>query len=257
MSFFSPQSASRPSGLFNPAHLIYIIVTLTAVFTALYLTRRISESHCLTVIRVVAVTLLVIEAIKIIFVLCTSGRSDLNSYVPLYFCSIEIYAAMLAAFAAGRLKRIGEVFMMTGGVIGGIFFIAYPLSSLSFYPAAHLISLQSFVFHGIMLYVGLLMLMSGYRKLRARDIGFYAIAVFAVSVVALIFNLSLGTNFMFISQNYPGTFIEPIYNALPLPIFTVLAVAAQATLPFLLCFGIYKLAVKLAAKKQSSETAQK
>lgn len=257
MDFFASQSVAKPSGLFNAAHLIYFVVTLAAVFTALYFTRHISESHCLTLIRIVAVTLAVIEAIKIIFVLCTAGRTDLNSYIPLYFCSIEIYASMFAAFAAGRLKRIGEVFMMTGGIVGGIFFIAYPLSSLSFYPAFHLVSLQSFVFHGIMIFVGLLMLVCGYRRLSIRDLWRYAVAVVTVSTVAFIVNLNLGTNFMFISQNYPGTFIEPVYNALPFPFFTILATAVQATLPFLLCIGIYELAAKLAAKKENTETAQK
>ena len=130
--------------------------------------------------------------------------------------------------------------MITGGIIGGAFFTIYPLTSLSFYPAAHLISVQSFLFHGLMLYGGLFLLINCKIPLRIKDLGYYAAAVSSVSVIALIINLCLGTNLMFLSQNYPGTFIEPMYNALPLPLFTLLSAAVQATMPFLLVFGVYK-----------------
>ena len=44
---------------------------------------------------------------------------------------------------------------------------------------------------------------------------------------------------MFISQNYPGTFIEIIYN-LSGKLFPIVMVALQATLPFYIVYGIYK-----------------
>ena len=45
---------------------------------------------------------------------------------------------------------------------------------------------------------------------------------------------------MFISQNYPGTYIEAIYNNTG-KIFPIVMIVAQATLPFYTVYGIYGL----------------
>lgn len=241
MKFLSPSAAVTPAGMFSAAHFIYLAVTFAAVIIALCLFSKADRATCKKAIISVAIILTVIEAVKIAFVLCVEPEPNPNSYIPLYFCSIEIYASLLAAFAKGRARRVGEVFMMTGGIIGGVFFTVYPLTSLSIYPAFHLITLQSYIFHGLMTFIGFLMLIRGYRILRFRDLVYHVIAVGSVSAVGLVFNLTIGTNMMFLSQNYPGTFIEPIYNALPRPLFTLLAMAIQATGPFCFVFGIYKL----------------
>ena len=63
--------------------------------------------------------------------------------------------------------------------------------------------------------------------------------IFIISVIAYIINVFCNSNLMFISQNYPGTFIEIIYN-ISGAIFPIVMIVAQSTLPFCIVYGIYK-----------------
>ena len=61
---------------------------------------------------------------------------------------------LLSSFAKGKLKRVGDVFLATGGIIGGIVFMILPTTSLPAYPMLHIVSLHSFLYHGTMVYLG-------------------------------------------------------------------------------------------------------
>ena len=57
---------------------------------------------------------------------------------------------------------------------------------------------------------------------------------------------------MFISQNYPGTYIEIIYNNTG-RFFTLFMTTVQATMPFYTVYGIYSLFNKAKSKKETTE----
>ena len=127
-------------------------------------------------------------------------------------------------------------------------FIIYPLTSMTLYPAFHFVTFQSYLFHGVMLYIGLLMLISGYCKLHIRDVFYHICIVAAMSAVVLAVNMILDSNLMFVSQNYPGTFIEILYNAFPSPWFTIIMIISQASLPFFLVYAVYRSVTKIRRK---------
>ena len=143
------------------------------------------------------------------------------------------------SFAKGEIQRIGDVFLATGGIIGGIVFILYPSTSLPAYPMFHMVSLHSFFFHGTMIYLGLLINKTHYIDLKASDIKYFAALVGTICVLAYIVNKIFGSNLMFISQNFPGMPIEIIYNATG-PLFTLVMSLGQMTLPFYIVYGIVK-----------------
>lgn len=151
-----------------------------------------------------------------------------------------LYAGAFASYAKGKLQRIGEVFLAVGGIAGGLIFIIWPTTSLPTYPMMHIVSLHSFLLHGIMLYLGILVNVTNYITLRATDIKYYASLVGVVCILAYIINNIFDSNLMFISKNFPGTPIEEIYRATG-PIFTIVTSIAQMTLPFYTIYGIKKL----------------
>ena len=181
----------------------------------------------------------IFEVVMIAFKLSTGDPKNLNNYVPLYYCSLLLYAGALSSFATGELQRIGDVFLATGGIIGGIVFIIYPSTSLPVYPMFHMVSLHSFLFHGTMIYLGLLINKTHYIELKASDIKYFATIVGTICVLAYIVNKIFGSNLMFISQNFPGMPIEIIYNATG-PLFTLVMSLGQMTLPFYMVYGIVK-----------------
>lgn len=227
-----------PCGMFSIGHLILFSITIISIAIALKYTKNIEQDKVKKIIKKSTIILWILEIIKIIFNIKNYGIKEVNKYVPLYFCSLILYAGILSGFCKGRLKKVGDVFLSTGGIIAGMIFLISPLTSLTTYPAIHFISLHSFLLHGTMVYIGLLMLITGYVKIEKNDIIYYFSLIVIISAIAYIVNGICGSNLMFISQNYPGTFIEIIYN-ISGKLFPIIMILAQATLPFYLVYAIY------------------
>jgi uncharacterized membrane protein YwaF len=231
----------EPCGLFTIDHFKLIIITIIGIIIALKKTIKKSKEEVKQIIKRCTVLVWFLEIIVIGFKLKTGSIRHVNNYVPLYYCSLLLYAGGLASFAKGTLKRVGEVFLATGGIIGGIVFIVMPTTSLPTYPMMHFVSLHSFLFHGIMVYLGLLINITHYIELELKDIKYYAGLVGIVCILAYIINNIFDSNLMFISKNFPGTPIEYIYNFTG-PAFTFVMCIVQMTLPFYTIYGIKKLA---------------
>ena len=232
-----------PCGMFSIEHFIMLGITAFCIAITLKYTKNMEKENVKKLIQRSTIILWILEIIKIIFNIINYGINEVNKYVPLYFCSLILYAGIFSGFCKGVLKKIGDVFLSTGGIIAGLIFLISPLTSLTTYPAIHFISIHSFILHGTMVYIGLLMLITGYTTIEKGDIKYYSAIILVISGIAYVVNLIFDSNLMFISQNYPGTFIEIIYNITG-PIFPIFMVAAQATMPFYIVYGIYRLATK-------------
>lgn len=156
-----------------------------------------------------------------------------------------LYAGLLSSFAKGKLKRAGDVFLATGGIVGGAVFMIMPTTSLPTYPMLHIVSLHSFLFHGTMVYLGILINETNYIELDAKDIKYYASLVGIICVLAYILNCAFDSNLMFISNNFPGTPIELIYNSTG-PFFTIVMSLGQMILPFFIIYGCLQLKLRKA-----------
>ena len=231
-------------GLFTIDHFKLIIITAIGIIIALKKTVNKPKEEIKQIIKKCTIVIWILEIIKIAFKLKTGDIKNINNYVPLYYCSLLLYAGALASFAKGKLQRMGEVFLAVGGIAGGLIFIIMPTTSLPTYPMLHFVSLHSFLFHGIMLYLGILVNVTNYITLQSTDIKYYASLVGIVCVLAYIMNNIFDSNLMFISKNFPGTPIEAIYTATG-PFFTIVTSIAQMTLPFYTIYGMKSIYKKL------------
>lgn len=227
-----------PCGMFSIEHFVLLAITTFCIVIALKYTKEMKKENVRKIIQKATIFLWLLEIIKIIFNIINYGFTAVNKYVPLYFCSLILYAGIFSGFCKGILKKVGDVFLSTGGIVGGIIFLISPLTSLTSYPAIHFISLHSFVLHGMMAYIGILMIITKYIKIEKTDIKYYFALIVGISIIAYIVNLICDSNLMFISQNYPGTFIEIIYN-LTGRLFPIVMVLVQAIVPFYIIYGIY------------------
>ena len=126
-------------------------------------------------------------------------------------------------------------------------FLLFPTTALLRYPALHAISLHSFLLHGLMVYLGLLLLLRGTYRVLLRDVKYVAALVSLMCAVALAFNLIYDrvsgvsvANLMFLSKDFPGTPLSPLYHALGV-FYTPVMWLVQAFLPFLLVYAANKL----------------
>ena len=149
--FFAKPGEYEATGLYTIGHLILFVLTIIGIIIAINFTKNKKENEVKKIIQIVTIFIWILEIIKIIFNLAIGNANQPNTYIPLYFCSLILYAGILSGFCKGKLKRTGDVFIATGGLVAGIVFIACPATSLSSYPVFHYISLQSFILHGSMI----------------------------------------------------------------------------------------------------------
>ncbi len=238
---FSNIGEYEPCGIFTTDHFILIGITIIGIIIALKFTSNKSKEKVHSIIKKITIIMCILEVVKISFNLQQNSFRDVNTYMPLYYCSILLYAGLLSSFGKGALKRAGDVCLATGSVIGGIVFIIYPSTSLPMYPAFHFLSIHSFLFHGTMIYLGILINKTQYIELEQNDIKYFASVIGIMSIVALIINKLFNGNLMFISNNFPGTPIEILYDITNGGImYTLIMVLAQMTLPFYITYVIIK-----------------
>ena len=221
-----------PSGMHSFGHYLLLTSTLIAVVIALNHTLVLSFFRIRRLIRHTAVFLWVLELLKILFKLKKERSRDPGTWVPLYFCSIALYALLLSGFGSGIWQRVGDIFLATGGLCAGVCFLAYPSSSLLLYPWWHFCSLHSFLYHGTMIWIGVLVSRSGLFQLQLSDFPLYAGFVLFFCLLALWINRRYGSNLMFISRPFEGTFLTRAHGFLR-GAYTLIVLLVQMVVPFL------------------------
>ena len=245
---FAKPGKYEACGMFTWGHFGLIITTTICIIVALKNTIHKSKEEVKKIIKNCTIVMWCLEILIITFKLCTGNPRNLNNYVPLYYCSMLLYAGLLSSLTKGKLQRMGDVFLATGGIVGGIVFMIMPTTSLPEYPAFHIVSLHSFFFHGTMVYLGLLINATHYIEVKASDIKYFATLVGIICIIAYIINCIFDSNLMFISKDFPGTPITIIYK-LAGPFFTLIMSVAQMFLPFYVVYGLLKLRDKIKIKK--------
>ena len=248
---FAESGKYEPCGIFTKHHITLIVITLIGIAITLKNTIHKSKEEVKKIIKNCTIVMWIFEFIIISFKLSTGDIRNVNNYVPLYYCSLLLYAGLLSSFAKGKLQRTGDVFLATGGIVGGIVFIILPTTSLPSYPAWHIVSLHSFLFHGIMVYLGLLINATHYIEIEKQDIKYFASLVGIICILAYIINQIFDSNLMFISKDFPGTPLHIIYQITG-PFYTIIMSLAQMTLPFYIIYGI-KIGVKNVINKRNEK----
>ena len=237
--FFARPNQYEPCGIFTTKHFILIIVTIIAISVSLKKTINKSKEEIRKIIKNLTIFIWILEFVRIGFNLYIGNANNVNEYLPLYYCSLLLYAGLMSSFEKGKIKRMGDVFLATGGIIGGIVFIIMPTTSLPTYPMLHFLSLHSFLYHGIMVYIGLLINTTHYINLELKDIIYFAELVGGICALSLLVNNIFDSNLMFISKDFPGTPITILYHIAG-KFFTPIMILAQMTLPFLVVYSVEK-----------------
>ena len=240
--FFAKSGVYKPCGIYNLKHLIIALVTLTGIAIAVKNTKVKKQEDIKKIIKTATIIVWILEIMKIIFMFVT-GQAKPNKVVPLYYCSLLLYSGLMSSFGKGVIKKMGDIFLATGGIIGGVVFIIFPTTSLPEYPLFHFISLHSFFFHGTMIYLGLIINKFKYVDVKFEDIKYYASLIFVVCMAAYGVNRVFGSNLMFISQDFPGNPISVVYNNTGI-FFTPIMILLQMTLPFLMVYGVLSIIEK-------------
>ncbi|MBP3396899.1 MAG: YwaF family protein [Clostridia bacterium] len=246
---FLPPASEIAGTLFTPLHFICAgILLVLLVTTAVWVAKR-REKTIRTVFLVIWLATLILEPTKIVWE-TLSGAShnfEWGGILPLYPCSIFMYAMPFVIFGRGRLRYMGCGYVCTLGLLGAAVNFFYPANILSNYSCLSFAGFHTFFFHGAILFCALVMLISGYHSYKSAktvwDLLLPALPALAVSVVANLVNFSkIGSDYMFFKLN--SFFMAPLGALLPDAVSVLLVYAIYLfihALPYLPCYIRHRL----------------
>lgn len=226
---FAPEGEYPAAGLFSRAHFVLLLISFAFIAVGYLSLRELPEQRLRFVTRIVAIVVTVLEVIKIAFELLVSRKpiSHLDSWLPLFFCSLFLYYAWASSSRSPLLRRFGDAFLSTGAVVGGFFFLLVPSTSLTLVPAWHYLGIYSMLYHSLMVIFGLLYMR--YFRLTLEHFVTFAWSFMIFVIPAILLNQTVGCNAMMLREPFglPSIvfaiydFSHLLYSALVMVCYTV------------------------------------
>lgn len=241
MLFFSPNGANPPCGMFTTSHLIALVICIILITIGVYFSIKLKEKQVYRIIQIIAVIVTILEIIKIAYNFYY-GYTNLDSWLPLAFCSLFIYSIWMAGFGHGKVQKMGISFLVGGGIMAGLAFLIFPTTSLMMHPIFHFLSMHSMIFHSLMIYVGIICYVHQFFQFNRQNYFFYLTFCLIFMVIALIINKIYGCNMMFLREpfNIPITILKDIQNKAQW-LYTIIMIGVYLIVPY----GIVHLLNKL------------
>lgn len=228
---FAPGGKYPPCGMFTLPHIIAAAMCFALVVLAISAFKRKADEGKLRLLcKIIAPVITVLELIKIAHSFFYRNF-NLDSWFPLSFCGLFIFAVWVSGYGGSKLKAVGDVFIAYGCPVGGIAFLIFPTTSLMSFPIWHYLSLYSLFFHSAMLFFGVLFLINE-KKLNKKRYLTYAVFILIFSFIAIVMNAVWGCNIMNLREPYniPIALLQNIYTKFP-PLYTVLALFIYLLIP--------------------------
>lgn len=236
--FYDNFTPEQVAGLFSPWHYALIVIFALSLALLLYLSRKMTEKQAHRTLNIAAAAVIISEIIKISVRILKGGGID--TWIPLYYCSLFIYAIVMSRAKSELISRTGYAFITMGGILAACLFTLYPSTSLALYPVWHPACLHSFLYHLTMAYCGIITLTKGLFKPRASDSARYGVFVLAACFIGYFLNEKYGSNCMFLHNAFKLPVLDSVLSRSH-GAYIAIVVLAQAVLMFWINFGLYRL----------------
>ena len=186
-----------------------------------------------------------VELIKLAVECLIDGSAEPLMYdLPLYLCSLQLFALPVAAFGKGRVKEIGLDFVFIFGLLCALMGTIGAGNDYASYPVICFHNVVSTITHCTSgfgcLYLGIVKMQS----MQKRNVWIELLSFVVFCGVAYIVNVILSTNYMFLVRG-DGTPYDVFYNFTNGdPILYAALVIGTLLLYILAFFGIYYLVTK-------------
>ncbi len=191
-----------PGTMFTPLHFTVAGILLSMVVVSAILVHK-KEKMIKPLFIILWVTVTVLEVVKITWESTTGNevRLEVAGILPLYPCSIFMYAMPFAIWGKGKVKQAASGYVCTLGLLGGSVNFFYPMTVLYRYSILSFSAMHSMLYHAVMLFTCLTMLLSGYhRYTRVKsvwDVLLPCVPTLILSIPANIVNYTVGADYMF------------------------------------------------------------
>ena len=205
MQYFLDTVETIPQGVgfshYGTLHLVWLAIFLVLTVANCIWYRKMGEKGKVRWKKTIALLIIADEIFKMIML--TIGNRYLWDYLPLHLCSVNILLIALHAFRPN--KTLGG-YLYTVCIPGAIAALLFP--SWTLLPLDNFMHLHSFTIHILLAMYPIVLGFAGELSAQVRHIPKYLGILVIFAVLALIANLLLDTNFMFLMFAEPG---NPLY----------------------------------------------
>ena len=146
------------------AQKLYLIISVILMVILLVSLRKSSKEKVLKIIRGISIFLILFYIGKTtwesVYDIKLSGSFN-TGLLPFDTCSIPMLAGLIAGFGKGKLKKYAECWLCTGGIVGGFATMLF-LNAFKFYPFLSFGAFYSMIWHFLMVFLGLLLIVTNY-----------------------------------------------------------------------------------------------
>ena len=202
--------------------------------------------------RVIIAAAILIDAFEIVKIVIAGIKNphSLLLVLPLFICSVPLFALPLAAFAKGRLRQASLDFVFIFGLLCALLGTFGAAQNYGSYPVLGWDNVVSGITHSISGFAALYIGVSGMMSMKKENIWITFAILLVFSAAAYIADKLIPYNYMFLIS-HDGTPYQMIYNAVGgSPVLYPIAVVGLFVIYILLFYGIYFLATK---KKRVAE----
>ena len=217
---FLPAKEMIPGTMFTPLHFIFAAcVAALLILLGLHIAKK-SEKTIRVTFSCIWAVMVVLEVVKIWWESCFGKTIGIEwgGILPLYPCSIFMYAMPFAIWGRGLVRRAACGYVCSLGLLGASINFVYPATILGNYSCISFAGFHTFFYHGMMLLCALVMLRSGYHSYKNvtkwYELLLPATPFLAVSIVANAVNFShIHSDYMFFRLD--SFIFAPIGQATP------------------------------------------
>lgn len=223
--------------MFTPLQFVMSAIVLgLVIFFAILIKKKYSEKAFKRVLTIIWACLVAFEVIKITWE-TFSGREvrfEVFGDLPLYPCSIIMYALPFAIWGNEIMKKCACGYVCTLGLLGAMVNFFYPVTVLPNYSAISFAGFHTMLYHGAMLFCALAMIITGYHSYKCEkwyELIFPSVASLIVSIPAVIIDYALEVDYMW----FRGTsfFLPAIFGDTPKAVVTIIIYILYIVVPAL------------------------
>ena len=201
----------RPiEGLFSPAHLISVTLTLAVFLTAAVLLGKKfakNEKGQNIVLIISGIFIVLVQLAKVTYLVYQYRNTSLPFWegfweivignAPLYLCDMQIFIIPLAAITRGKFREWCLDFVAIWGLLMGFFGNYFAGNIYGSLPAFCFLTLVSLINHSISAFAALFIFVTGMNKMKKTNIPFTVGILVIYMTVALVIDYVDNHNFMF------------------------------------------------------------
>lgn len=199
-----------------------------------------TEDKKLKPIRIVFWSLIILEVLKIFYLIAQNGYLDPSRY-PFVFCSLVMYAYPLFCFKKNKFSNVAMAFCVLPCFVVYLMFVA-----VQWQYSMGLIQAHSYYYHGAMMAVSIYLMTSKLYKFKLKDFYSIFLCLGGYILFAVVLSLFIGGDISIFGPK--KSFIKFFYDKVGYAIGNIILII----LIFLFCFLLYWI-IELCSRKKSNK----